>query len=108
MKFDESRSSPFQGSTGVIHPILAEAVTQFQAQAYKEMLPAKGPVKTEIIGACDLTGGGGAGQSRFEEFMNFYILNVMQEFDPELDMMLFYLPLAGSAFQEGVLRHGAK
>ena len=51
MKFDDSRSQPFEGSSGVIHPILAEAVTQFQAQAYKEMLPAKGPVKTEIIGA---------------------------------------------------------
>jgi hypothetical protein len=51
MKFDESRSSPFEGSSGVIHPILAEAVTQFQAQAYKELLPAKGPVKTEIVGA---------------------------------------------------------
>jgi len=98
MKFDESRSSPFQGSTGVIHPILAEAVTQFQAQAYKEMLPAKGPVKTEIIGA--RTPEVEAQASRVEEFMNFYILNVMQEFDPELDMMLFYLPLAGSAFKK--------
>ena len=51
MKFDDSRSQPFEGSTGVIHPILAESVTQFQAQAYKELLPAKGPVKTEIVGA---------------------------------------------------------
>jgi len=50
MKFDETRSQPFEGSSGVVHPILAEAVTQFQAQAYKEMLPAKGPVKTEIVG----------------------------------------------------------
>lgn len=98
MKFDDSRSSPFQGSTGVIHPILAEAVTQFQAQAYKEMLPAKGPVKTEIIGA--RTPEVEAQASRVEEFMNFYIMNVMQEFDPELDMMLFYLPLAGSAFKK--------
>ena len=98
MKFDEARSTPFQGSTGVIHPILAEAVTQFQAQAYKEMLPAKGPVKTEIIGA--RTPEVEAQASRVEEFMNFYILNVMQEFDPELDMMLFYLPLAGSAFKK--------
>jgi hypothetical protein len=98
MKFDESRSSPFQGSTGVIHPILAEAVTQFQAQAYKEMLPAKGPVKTEVIGA--RTPEVEAQASRVEEFMNFYIMNVMQEFDPELDMMLFYLPLAGSAFKK--------
>ena len=98
MKFDEARSSPFQGSTGVIHPILAEAVTQFQAQAYKEMLPAKGPVKTEIVGARSPEVEAQA--SRVEEFMNFYILNVMQEFDPELDMMLFYLPLAGSAFKK--------
>lgn len=98
MKFDEMRSSPFQGSSGVIHPILAEAVTQFQAQAYKEMLPAKGPVKTEIVGA--RTPEAEAQASRVEEFMNFYILNVMQEFDPELDMLLFYLPLAGTAFKK--------
>ena len=78
MKFDESRSQPFEGSSGVIHPILAEAVTQFQAQAYKEMLPAE----------------------RVQEFMNYYIMNVMQEYDPELDMLLFYLPLAGSAFKK--------
>ena len=51
MKFDEARSQPFAGSSGVVHPILAESVTQFQAQAYKELLPAKGPVKTEIVGA---------------------------------------------------------
>ena len=98
MKFDDARSSPFQGSTGVIHPILAEAVTQFQAQAYKELLPAKGPVKTEIVGARSPEVEAQA--SRVEEFMNFYIMNVMQEFDPELDMMLFYLPLAGSAFKK--------
>lgn len=98
MKFDDARSTPFQGSTGVIHPILAEAVTQFQAQAYKEMLPAKGPVKTEIIGMRSPEVEAQA--NRVEEFMNFYILNVMQEFDPELDMMLFYLPLAGSAFKK--------
>jgi hypothetical protein len=98
MKFDEMRSSPFQGSSGVIHPILAEAVTQFQAQAYKEMLPAKGPVKTEIVGA--RTPETEAQATRVEEFMNFYILNVMQEFDPELDMLLFYLPIAGTAFKK--------
>jgi len=98
MKFDEARTSPFQGSSGVIHPILAEAVTQFQAQAYKEMLPAKGPVKTEVVGA--RTPESDAQAARVEEFMNFYILNVMQEFDPELDMLLFYLPLAGSAFKK--------
>jgi hypothetical protein len=98
MKFDESRSQPFEGSSGVIHPILAEAVTQFQAQAYKEMLPAKGPVKTEIIGARTVETENQA--ERVQEFMNYYILNVMEEYDPELDQMLFYLPLAGSAFKK--------
>ena len=98
MKFDENRSNPFQGSTGVIHPILAEAVTQFQASAYKEMLPAKGPVKTEIVGA--RTPEVEAQADRVTEFMNFYIMNVMQEYDPEMDMLLFYLPLAGSAFKK--------
>ena len=98
MKFDDSRSQPFEGSSGVIHPILAEAVTQFQAQAYKEMLPAKGPVKTEIIGARTVQTEDQA--ERVQEFMNYYIMNVMEEYDPELDQMLFYLPLAGSAFKK--------
>jgi len=98
MKFDEGRSQPFEGSSGVIHPILAEAVTQFQAQAYKEMLPAKGPVKTEIIGARTADTENQA--ERVQEFMNYYIMNVMQEYDPELDQMLFYLPLAGSTFKK--------
>ena len=98
MKFDESRSQPFEGSSGVIHPILAEAVTQFQAQAYKEMLPAKGPVKTQLIGS--RTAETEAQADRVQEFMNFYIMNVMQDYDPELDMLLFYLPLAGSAFKK--------
>jgi len=98
MKFEESRSVPFQGASGVIHPILAEAVTQFQAQAYKELLPAKGPVKTEVVGA--KTPEVEEQAQRVEEFMNWYILNVMREYDPELDMLLFYLPLAGSAFKK--------
>ena len=98
MKFDEGRSQPFEGSSGVIHPILAESVTQFQAQAYKEMLPAKGPVKTEIVGARTVETENQA--ERVQEFMNYYIMNVMEEYDPELDQMLFYLPLAGSAFKK--------
>ena len=98
MKFDESRSQPFEGSSGVVHPILAEAVTQFQAQSYKEMLPAKGPVKTEIIGARTVETENQA--ERVQEFMNYYIMNVMDEYDPELDQLLFYLPLAGSAFKK--------
>ncbi len=98
MKFDDSRSQPFEGSTGVIHPILAESVTQFQAQAYKELLPAKGPVKTEIVGVRSPEVEMQAG--RVQDFMNYYIMNIMQEYDPELDMLLFYLPLAGSAFKK--------
>ena len=98
MKFDESRSQPFQGSSGVIHPILAEAVTQFQAQAYKELLPAKGPVKTQIIGM--RTAETETQADRVQEFMNYYIMNVMTDYDPELDQLLFYLPLAGSAFKK--------
>ena len=98
MKFDDSRSQPFEGSTGVIHHILAESVTQFQAQAYKELLPAKGPVKTEVVGV--RTPEVEMQAVRVQEFMNYYIMNVMQEYDPELDMLLFYLPLAGSAFKK--------
>jgi hypothetical protein len=98
MKFDETRSQPFQGSSGVIHPILAESVTQFQAQAYKELLPAQGPVKTEIVGV--RTPEIEMQSQRVANFMNFYIMNVMQEYDPELDMLLFYLPIAGSAFKK--------
>jgi len=98
MKFDESRSQPFEGSSGVIHPILAEAVTQFQAQSYKELLPAKGPVKAQIIGM--RTAETESQAERVQEFMNYYIMNVMQEYDPELDQLLFYLPLAGSAFKK--------
>jgi hypothetical protein len=81
-----------------VHPILAEAVTQFQAQAYKEMLPAKGPVKTEIVGARTIQTEDQA--ERVQEFMNYYIMNEMDEYDPELDQMLFYLPLAGSCFKK--------
>ena len=98
MKFDDTRSQPFEGSSGVVHPILAEAVTQFQAQAYKEMLPAKGPVKTEIVGARTIQTEDQA--ERVQEFMNYYIMNEMDEYDPELDQMLFYLPLAGSCFKK--------
>ena len=101
MKFDDTRSQPFEGSSGVVHPILAEAVTQFQAQAYKEMLPAKGPVKTEIVGARTIETEDQA--ERVQEFMNYYIMNVMDEYDPELDQMLFYLPLAGSVLKKFIL-----
>jgi len=98
MRFDEQRSQPFEGSSGVIHPILSEAVTQFQAQAYKELLPAQGPIKTQVIGQRDMNKEMQA--ERVCEFMNYYIMNEMPEYDPDLDQLLFYLPLSGSAFKK--------
>ena len=98
MRFDETRSEPFEGASGVIHPLLGEAVTQFQAQAYKELLPAGGPVKTQVVGAYDSTIEEQA--QRVREFMNYQIVHVMEEYDEDLDQMLFYLPLAGSAFKK--------
>jgi hypothetical protein len=94
----EERSQPFQGASGVTHPVLAEAVTQFQAQAYRELLPAGGPVRTQIVGKDNLLKQQQA--ERVSEFMNYQIMHVMEEYDPELDQMLFHLPLAGSAFKK--------
>jgi hypothetical protein len=98
MTTDDDRSEPFAGASGVIHPLLGESVTQFQAQAYKELLPAGGPVKTQVIGAYD--GLVEEQAQRVKEFMNYQILHVMEEYDEELDQMLFYLPIAGSAFKK--------
>ena len=94
----EDRSQPFQGASGVTHPLLAETVTQFQAQAYKELLPANGPVRTQIIGAS--TPQKEEQAQRVQEFMNYQIMHVMEDFDPDLDQMLFYLPLSGSSFKK--------
>ena len=98
MKFDQDRSEPFEGASGVIHPLLGEAVTNFQAQAYKELLPANGPVKTQVVGSYDAALEEQA--QRVSDFMNYQIVHVMEEYDEELDQMLFYLPLAGSAFKK--------
>ena len=92
------RSQPFQGASGVTHPLLSESVTQFQAQAYKELLPASGPVRTQIIGQATKDKEDQA--QRVSDFMNYQIMHVMEEYDPELDQMLFYLPLAGSTFKK--------
>jgi len=94
----EDRSEPFRGATGVTHPLLAEAVTQFQAQAFNEMLPAGGPVRTEIIGK--VTPEVEDQAERVRHFMNYQISCVMKEYTPEFDQMLFYLPLAGSTFKK--------
>jgi len=94
----EDRSEPFLGASGVTHPLLSEAVTQFQAQAYKEMLPSGGPVKTQILGSP--TQETEAQAQRVEDFMNYQITEVMEEYDQDTDQMLFYLPLTGSTFKK--------
>jgi len=94
----EDRSEPFKGASGASHPVLAEAVTQFQSLAYKELLPAQGPVRTQIIG---LQSPDKEQQAiRVKEYMNYQICSVMKEYEAEFDQMLFYLPLAGSAFKK--------
>ena len=96
-KYDE-RSQPFQGASGVTHPLLAESVTQFQAQAFKEMLPPAGPVKTSILGV--ETPEVIAQADRVQDFMNYQITTVMEDYTPDMDQLLFHLPLAGSAFKK--------
>ena len=94
----EQRTEPFQGAAGATHPVLAEAVTQFQALAYKELLPADGPVRTQIIGAPNPQKE--QQSKRVKEFMNYQLMDQMKEYEPEFDQMLFYLPLSGSAFKK--------
>jgi hypothetical protein len=94
----EERTMPFRGASGVTHPLLAEAAIQFQAQAFNELLPPDGPVKTQVFG--DTSSGQVQQANRVKEFMNYYIMNVMKEYTPDFDQMLFYLPLAGSTFKK--------
>jgi hypothetical protein len=94
----ENRTEPFQGASGATHPVLAEAVTQFQAQAYKELLPAEGPVRTAVIGV-DSPQISEQSQ-RVKDYMNYLLMDQMQEYEPEFDQMLFHLPLAGSTFKK--------
>ena len=94
----QDMTRPFQGATGVTHPLLAESVTQFQAQAYKELLPAEGPVRTEVVGleTPDIL----RQAERVKDFMNYMLMEKMEEYTPDFDQLLFYLPLSGSAFKK--------
>ena len=94
----QNRAEPFQGASGATHPVLAEAVTQFQAGAYKELLPAEGPVRTQILGVSDQPKE--QQSQRVKDFMNYQIMDIMKEYEPEFDQMLFHLPLAGSTFKK--------
>ena len=96
-KYD-NRTEPFSGASGATHPVLAEAVTQFQALAYKELLPADGPVRTQILGMPTAEKTDQA--SRVKDFMNYQIMDQMKEYEPEFDSMLFHLPLSGSTFKK--------
>ncbi len=94
----ENRTEPFQGASGATHPVLAEAVTQFQAGAYKELLPAEGPVRTQVVGKPDPQKE--AQSQRVKNYMNYELMEKMEEYEPEFDQMLFHLPLAGSTFKK--------
>tara|TARA_R100001086_G_scaffold71788_2_gene34473 strand:- start:1004 stop:3406 length:2403 start_codon:yes stop_codon:yes gene_type:complete len=89
---------PFRGASTVTHPLLAEGVTQFQAQAYKELLPASGPVRCKVLGVEDEATTNQA--SRVQDYMNYMLMDKMEEYVPEFDSMLFYLALAGSSFKK--------
>ena len=93
-----NRTEPFQGASGATHPVLAEAVTQFQALAYKELLPADGPIRTQVMGVPSEQKTQQA--DRVKNFMNYQLTEKMKEYEPEFDQMLFNLPLAGSAFKK--------
>jgi hypothetical protein len=92
------RAVPFEGASGVTHPLIMESVTQFQAQAYKELLPSGGPIKTQVLGLQDQAREDQA--HRVKDYMNYQIMEVMEEFDPDMDQLLFYLPLSGSTFKK--------
>ena len=93
-----NRTEPFQGASGATHPVLAEAVTQFQALAYKELLPADGPVRTMVMGKSDPQKEMQA--QRVKNFMNYQLMDQMKEYESDFDQMLFYLPLSGSTFKK--------
>ena len=94
----EERTKPFRGAAAATHPLLMEAIVQFQAQATKELMPAGGPVRTEILGRETLDKFQQA--SRVQDFMNYQITTVMKEYTPEFDQAMFYLGYGGSVFKK--------
>jgi len=94
----EERTKPFRGAAGAVHPMLTEAIVQFQSQAFKELMPAGGPVRTQILGKETLEKVQQA--SRVQDFMNYQITTVMKEYTPEFDQLLFYAGYGGSVFKK--------
>jgi len=97
LKYEE-RTEPWNGACGIFHPMLTESVVRFQSEAITETFPAMGPVKTQIIGAIDKLKEEAA--ARVREDMNYQLTEVMQEYRPEHEKLLWSLPLAGSAFKK--------
>ena len=91
-------TKPFKGASGVTHPLLAESVTQFQAQAYKELVPSDGPVRTQVIGL--QTPATEQQADRVKDYMNYLLMEEMEDYTTDMDQMLFYLPLSGSTFKK--------
>jgi hypothetical protein len=94
----EERSEPWEGACGVYHPLLSEAVVKFQAETMMETMPAMGPVKTQIVGK--ETQEKKEAAQRVQEDMNYQITDVMKEYRPEHERMLWGLGLAGNAFKK--------
>ncbi|WP_353246287.1 hypothetical protein [Limnohabitans sp.] len=97
LRMDE-RTKPFRGASGATHPMLTEAIIQFQAQAFKELMPAGGPVRSQIMGKETVEKFQQAG--RVQDFMNYQLTTVMEEYTPEFDQQLFYTGYGGSTFKK--------
>ena len=94
----EERTTPWAGACGVFHPMLSEAVVRFQSQTIQEIMPAKGPVRTQCWGI--QTRERMEQAKRVQDYMNYQLLEVMTEYRSETEKLLFSLPLAGSAFRK--------
>jgi hypothetical protein len=94
----EERTEPWDGASGVFHPMITEAVVRFQSETITETFPAMGPVRTKIVGK--ETPEKKEAAQRVQEDMNFQLTEVMQEFRPEHERMLWSLPATGSAFKK--------
>jgi len=97
MKIEE-RTQPWEGASGVFHPLLSEAIVRFQAQAMGEIFPASGPVRTKVVGK--MSKEKTEQSQRVEHEMNYMLTEEMTEYRDEMEQMLFRLPLAGSAFKK--------
>jgi hypothetical protein len=97
VKYNE-QTRPFKGASGVTHPLLSESATTFQASAYKELMPSDGPVRTQVVGL--RTPATEQQAERVKEYMNYLLMEKMEDYTTDMDQMLYYLPLSGSTFKK--------